>query len=123
MGAPTDLAAFGLARRAGERGAGQHRVLGGDPSAAGVAHPAGHAGFDRGIAKDTRIAGFDEDRALSGGNKADSEADRPQRIGSATVGPEDLGGSGKVTGGGYVQSHAAIIVVQAGVPAPKPLSS
>ena len=47
VGAAADLAAFGFARGAGEGGAGEHAVLGGDPAAAGVAHPAGDARLRR----------------------------------------------------------------------------
>ena len=64
VGAPADLSLFGFARGASERGAGQHAVLGGDPAFAGVAHPAGDALLDGGIAQDAGVATFDEDGAF-----------------------------------------------------------
>jgi hypothetical protein len=46
VGATGDFAAFGFAGGAGEGGAGEHAVFGGDPAEAGVATPGGDAGFE-----------------------------------------------------------------------------
>jgi len=92
VGAAADLAAFTLAGGAGEGGAGQHAVLGGDPAAAGVAEPAGDTLLDGGVAEDARVAGFDKDGAFGGVDVAGSEADGAEGVGEAVVGAEELGG-------------------------------
>ena len=91
VGAAADFAALGLARGAGEGGAGEHAVLGGDPAAAGVAQPAGDALLDGGVAEDAGVAGFDEDGAFGGGDVAGGEADGAEGVGGAVVGAEELG--------------------------------
>ena len=94
VGASADLAAFGLTWCAGEGGAGEHAVLGGDPAAAGVAEPAGNALFDCGVAEDTRVAVLDEDRAFGHGDEVWSDADGAEGVGVAVVGTEELGSGG-----------------------------
>ncbi len=91
VGAAADLAALGLAGGAGEGGAGEHTVLGGDPAAAGVAEPAGDAGFDGGVAEDAGVAGLDEDGALGGGDVAGRELEDAGLVCGAGVGTEELG--------------------------------
>ena len=94
VGAAADLAALGLAGGAGEGGAGEHAVLGGDPAAAGVAQPAGDALLDGGVAEDAGVAGFDEDGAFGGGDVAGSDAEGAEGVGGAGVGAEELGRRG-----------------------------
>lgn len=99
VGAAAYFAAFGLACGAGEGGAGEHAVLGGDPAAAGVAEPAGDALLDGGVAEDAGVAGLDEDGALGGGDVAGGDAEGAELVGGAGVGAEELG-----------NGHQAIIV-------------
>ena len=94
MGAAADLAALGFAGGAGEGGAGEHAVLGGDPAAAGVAQPAGDSLLDGGVAEDAGVAGFDEDGAFGHGDVVGSEADGAEGVGCALVGAEELGRGG-----------------------------
>jgi hypothetical protein len=94
VGAAADLAAFGFAGGAGEGGAGEHAVLGGDPAAAGVAEPAGDALLDGGVAEDAGVAGLDEDGTLGHGDVARGETGGAESVGGAAVGAEDLGGRG-----------------------------
>ncbi len=91
MGAAADFASFGFAWGAGEGGAGEHAVFGGDPSAAGVAEPAGYALLDGGVAEDAGVAGFDENGAFGHGDVVGGEADGAEGVGGAVVGAEDLG--------------------------------
>ena len=105
VGAAADLAALGLAGGAGEGGAGEHAVLGGDPAAAGVAEPAGDALLDGGVAEDAGVAGFDEDGALGHGDVVGGDADGAEGVGGAVVGAEELRG-----GSGY--GHSGIIEVR-----------
>ena len=96
VGAAADLAAFGLAGGAGEGGAGEHAVFGGDPAAAGVAEPAGDALLDGGIAEDAGVAGLHEDGAFGHCDVVGGDADGAEGVGCAVVGAEELG-----SGGGY----------------------
>ncbi len=105
VGAAADLAAFGFAGGAGEGGAGEHAVLGGDPAAAGVAEPAGDALLDGGVAEDAGVAGFDEDGAFGHGDVVGGDADGAESVGGAIVGAEELRGRG-----GY--GHSGIIEVR-----------
>ena len=75
VGAAADLAALGLAGGAGEGGAGEHAVLGGDPAAAGVAQPGRDSLLDGGVAEDAGVAGLDEDGAFGHGDEARSDAE------------------------------------------------
>jgi hypothetical protein len=93
VGAAADFAAFGLAGGTGEGGAGEHAVLGSDPAFAGVAHPAGDAGFDGGVAEDSGVSGFDEDGALGGGDIAGSDAGGAKLGGVTMVGTKEGLGS------------------------------
>ena len=105
VGAATDLAAFGFAGGASEGGAGEHAVLGGDPSAAGVAEPAGDALLDGGVAEDSGVTRFDEDRAFGHGDVVRGDADGAEGVGCAVIGPEELrGGAGR--------GHSGIIEVR-----------
>ena len=92
--AAAELTPLGFARSAGEGGAGKHTVLGGDPTAAGVAHPAGNAGLDSSVAEDAGVACLDEHGTLGGGDEAGGEADGAESVGGAAIGPEDLAGCG-----------------------------
>ncbi len=85
VGAATDLAALGLARCAGERGAGKHGVLGGDPAFAAVAEPGGHGLLDGGVAKDAGVAELDENGAFRGGDEVWGEADGAELVRGAAV--------------------------------------
>ncbi len=105
MGSAADFAALGLAGGAGEGGAGEHAVLGGDPAAAGVAEPAGDTLLDGGVAEDAGVAGFDEDGAFGHRDVVGGEADGAESVGRAVVGAEELLGWG-----GY--GHSGIIVVR-----------
>ena len=87
---PPILPRSALAGGAGEGGAGQHAVLGGDPAAAGVAQPAGDALLDGGVAEDAGVAGFDEDGAFGHDDVAGGDADGAEGVGGAVVGPEEL---------------------------------
>ena len=106
VGAAADFAALGLAGGAGEGGAGEHPVLGGDPATAGVAEPAGDALLDGGVTEDAGVAGFDEDGAFGGGDEVGGEADGAEGVGGAVVGAEELccglGGSG----GGHEEHYS-----------------
>ena len=104
VGAAADLAALGLAGGAGEGGAGEHAVLGGDPATAGVAEPGGDALLDGGVAEDAGVACLDEDGAFGHGDEAGGDADRAEGVGGAGVGTKDLGWSGR---------HLAIIEEEA----------
>ena len=86
---PPIFAALGFARGAGEGGAGEHAVFGGDPAAAGVAEPAGDALLDGGVAEDAGVAGFDEDGAFGGGDVVGSDADGAEGVGGAVVWTEE----------------------------------
>ena len=94
VGSASDLAALGLAGGAGEGGAGEHAVLGGDPAAAGVAEPAGDALLDGGVAENAGVAGLHEDGAFGGADVAGGEADGAEGVGGAVVGAEERGGGG-----------------------------
>ena len=83
MGAAGDFAALGLARGAGERGAGEHAVLGGDPAAAAVAQPGGDALLDGGVAEDAGVADRDKDGAFGGSDVVGREGDGTKLIGGA----------------------------------------
>lgn len=74
VGAAADFAFFGLPRSAGEGGAREHAVFGGDPSAAAVAEPGGDALFDGGVAEDAGVSDLDEDGAFSNLDVAGGEA-------------------------------------------------
>ena len=100
MGAAADLAAFGLAGGAGEGGAGEHAVLGGDPAAAGVAQPAGDALLDGGVAEDAGVADLDEDGAFGGADVAGGDAGGAEGGGGAVAGTEDSR-RGDGCGGGH----------------------
>ena len=89
VGSAADLAAFGFAGGAGEGGAGEHAVLGGDPAAAGVAEPAGDTLLDGGVAEDAGVAGLDKDGAFGGADEVGGEADRTEGVGGAAIGAED----------------------------------
>jgi hypothetical protein len=105
VGAAADLTALALACGAGEGGAGEHAVLGGDPAAAGVAEPAGDALLDGGVAEDAGVAGLHEDGALGHGDVVGGDADLAEGVGGAVVGAEELGGG--CCGG---DGHGGIIV-------------
>jgi hypothetical protein len=89
VGASADFAAFGFARGAGESGAGEHAVFGGDPSAAGVAKPGGDALLDGGVAEDAGVAAFDQDGAFGDLGVAGGEADGTHLGGGAVAGAEE----------------------------------
>jgi hypothetical protein len=105
MGAAADFAALALAGGAGEGGAREHTVFGGDPAATGVAEPAGDALLDGGVAEDTGVAGLHENGTFGHGDVVRSDADGAEGLGGAVVGAEELGGGGY---GGY--RHDGIIV-------------
>jgi hypothetical protein len=105
VSAATYLAAFALACGAGEGGAGEHAVFGGDPAAAGVAKPAGDALLDGGVAEDAGVAGLHEDGAFGHGDVVWRDADGAEGAGGTVVGAEELGGGWC---GGY--RHEGIIV-------------
>jgi hypothetical protein len=105
VGAAADLAAFGLAGGAGESGAREHAVLGGDPAAAGVAEPAGDTLLYRGVAEDAGVAGLYEDGAFGHSDVVGGDADGAESVGWAVVRAEELG-----SGGGY--GHSGIIEVR-----------
>ena len=106
MSAATDLAALALACGAGEGGAGEHAVLGGDPSSAGVAEPAGDALLDGGVAEDAGVARLHEDGAFGHGDVVRGDADGAEGVGGALVGAKELG---RGCGG---HRHEGIIVVR-----------
>ena len=115
VSASADLAALGLARGAGQGGAGKHSVLGGDPAAAGVAHPAGNAGLDSGVAQDAGVPGLDQDRTFGGGDEVWGEAHGAKGVGGSAIGTEELsGGWRRGLSWGESRGHSAIIVVQGG---------
>jgi hypothetical protein len=90
VGAAANLAAFRLAGSASESGAGKHAVLGGDPTPAGVAQPAGNALLDGGVTEDAGVAGFDEDGTLGHGDIVRGDADGAEGVGRAVVRAEEL---------------------------------
>ena len=75
LGAARLLAARGLAVGAGMGRARQHAVFGGDPAAAGIAHPGRHPLVDRGGAQHVGVAELDQARALGMAGKARLEGD------------------------------------------------
>ncbi len=75
VGAAADLAALAFPRSAGDCGAGQHGVLGGDPATTGVAQPGRDAGLDGGVAENAGVAERDEDGALGGAHVIRSEGE------------------------------------------------
>ena len=89
VSAAADFSFFGLAGATGEGGAGEHAVLCGNPAAAGVAHPAGDAGFDGGVAEDAGVAGFDEDGTFGGGDVAGSDAGIAENVCGPVVGAKE----------------------------------
>ena len=93
VGAAADLAAFALARGAGDGGAGQHGVLGRDPAAAGVAQPAGDALLDGGVGEHAGVAERDEDGAFGGLDEAGSEGEGAKLGGGPAAGTEERTGS------------------------------
>ena len=79
------------------RGAGQHRVLGGDPALAAAPHPAGHVVLDRRGAQDPGPAEADQHRAGAHVGEVALEGDGPQLVGQATVDAGLRGAHGDVS--------------------------
>src|SRR5690606_38753501 len=77
-----DVAADALGGRTGE-----HRVLGGDPSLAPAAHPAGHVVVDRRGAQHPRVAERDEHRPGGRVGEVTFEGDGAELVGLASVWP------------------------------------
>jgi len=89
VGASADLAALGLAGGAGEGGAGEHAVFGGDPAAAAVAQPCGNALFYGDVAEDAGVADFDEDGAFGDVDVTGGETDGAHVGGTAALAAEE----------------------------------
>src|ERR1019366_4739353 len=89
VGASAGASLGHFARTAGQCGARQHAVLGGDPAFAAVTQKLRNGVLYGGGADDTRIAQFDQARAFSGGDIAGDDVQRPDLVGSAIVGAID----------------------------------
>ncbi len=84
-----DLAAFALARGAGEGGPGKHAVLGGDPALAAATQPAGNRLLDGGVAEHASVAEFNQDRTFGSGDEVGCETDGAEGIGFPVAAAKD----------------------------------
>src|SRR5262245_3669180 len=80
-----DAPAYRLARDAGPAGARQHGILGGDPTASGIAQKLRHRLLDRGGADDAGFSDLDQHRAVDLSDEPGGDGDRTQLVRTAAI--------------------------------------